>query len=124
MRFNIVYFWSAVVALGGFLFGFDTSVISGAEKAIQETWKLSSLAHGFTIASGLIGTVVGAIFVGDPAQRYGRRGVLFVIALLYFVCAIGCAVTDSWSVFVLARVLGGIGVGASSVVGPMYIAEV
>jgi len=123
MQLYRVYFWSFVVALGGLLFGFDTAVISGAEKAIQSLWQLSSVAHGFTIASGLIGTVLGAIFTAAPAQRYGRKATLYTIALLYLVCALGCAFTNSWGVFVVARMLGGVAVGASSVVGPMYIAE-
>lgn len=119
-----VYYWSFVVALGGFLFGLDTAVISGAEKAIQAYWNLSSVAHGFTIASGLIGTVIGAIFAGAPAQKYGRKKVLFVISVLYLLCALGCALTTDWLIFVIARILGGVAVGASSVVGPMYIAEI
>src|SRR5690606_10033776 len=123
MQLYRVYFWSFVVALGGLLFGFDTAVISGAEKAIQSLWQLSSVAHGFTIASGLIGTVMGAIFTAAPAQRYGRKATLYIIALFYLVCALGCAFTNSWGVFVVARMLGGVAVGASSVVGPMYIAE-
>lgn len=123
MQLYRVYFWSFVVALGGLLFGFDTAVISGAEKAIQSLWHLSSVAHGFTIASGLIGTVLGAIFTAAPAQRYGRKPTLYAIALLYLLCALGCAFTDSWAIFVVSRMLGGVAVGASSVVGPMYIAE-
>lgn len=118
-----VYFWSFVVALGGLLFGFDTAVISGAEKAIQELWQLGSAAHGFTVASGLIGTVIGAIFTAGPAQRYGRKATLYVVAILYLLCALGCALTSSWWVFIFARAIGGVAVGASSVVGPMYIAE-
>lgn len=123
MQLFRVYFWSFVVALGGLLFGFDTAVISGAEKAIQALWELSSVAHGFTVASGLIGTVLGAIFAAAPAQRYGRKPTLYVTALLYLLCALGCALTDSWSIFIISRMLGGVAVGASSVVGPMYIAE-
>lgn len=123
MQVYRVYFWSFVVALGGLLFGFDTAVISGAERAIQELWQLSSVAHGFTVASGLIGTVLGAIFAATPAQRYGRKPTLYVIALLYLLCALGCAFTGSWWVFILSRTVGGVAVGASSVVGPMYIAE-
>lgn len=123
MKTYNVYFWSFVVALGGLLFGFDTAVISGAERAIQNLWQLNSVAHGFTIASGLIGTVLGAIFAGHPAQRYGRKNTLFVVALLYLGCALGCALTSDWTIFVISRAIGGVAVGASSVVGPMYIAE-
>jgi len=113
-----------IAALGGFLFGFEVSVISGAEQTIQQLWKLDSFWLGFTVASSLIGTVLGSIAVGKPAQSYGRKPVLFTIAILYLVSALGCAAASSWLFFVLFRFLGGVAVGASSVVGPMYIAEI
>lgn len=113
-----------IAALGGFLFGFEVSVISGAEQTIQQLWQLDSFWLGFTVASSLIGTVLGSIFVGRPAQSYGRKPVLYIVALLYLISAIGCAISSSWVLFVFFRFLGGIGVGASSVVGPMYIAEI
>ena len=115
---------SLVAALGGFLFGFETAVISGAEKTIQQLWNLSAGWQGFTVASSLIGTVIGSIIAGMPAQRYGRKKVLTVIAILYLFSAIGCALTSVWMLFILFRFIGGIAVGASSVVGPMYISEV
>jgi sugar porter (SP) family MFS transporter len=115
---------SLIAALGGFLFGFETAVISGAEKTIQQLWNLSSGWQGFTVASSLIGTVIGSMIAGLPAQRYGRKKVLTVIAILYLFSAIGCAVTPVWFLFVLSRFIGGIAVGASSVVGPMYISEI
>lgn len=113
-----------VAALGGFLFGFDTAVISGVETTIQQLWQLDKFAHGFTIASALIGTVLGSIIAGRPAEVYGRKKILQVIGLLYLVTSLGSALTNSWHLFVLFRFLGGIGVGASSVVGPMYISEI
>jgi len=116
--------WSLVVALGGFLFGFDTAVISGVEKSIQELFQLNSFWHGVTISSALIGTVVGALTAGKPADRYGRRSVLFVVAILYAVSAFGSAITSSHLLFIIFRFLGGLAVGASSVAGPMYIAEI
>lgn len=119
-----VFTWSIIVALGGFLFGFDTAVISGAEKQIQELFQLSSLMHGFTISSALIGTVIGALISGKPADRFGRRPILFTIAALYVTTAIGSALANNVSSFIVFRFLGGIGVGASSVVAPMYIAEI
>ncbi|MBF9236816.1 sugar porter family MFS transporter [Hymenobacter sp. BT683] len=119
-----VFFWSLVVALGGFLFGFDTAVISGAEKAIQQLWGLSAVEHGFTIAIALIGTVFGAIFGGIPSDKLGRRKTLVFIAVLYLVSALGAALTSSWVLFVVFRFLGGLGVGASSVTAPLYISEV
>lgn len=113
-----------VAALGGFLFGFDTAVISGVETSIQQLWSLDKFAHGFTVASALIGTVVGAMVAGQPAEKYGRRRVLQAIGLLYLVTSLVTALTPSWFLFVVFRFLGGVGVGASSVVGPMYISEI
>ncbi len=121
---NIVFRSAIVAALGGFLFGFDTAVISGVEKSIQQLWVLDSFNHGFTIASALIGTVIGSLIAGIPAERFGRKKVLQGIGLLYLVTSIVTALTSSWEIFVMFRFLGGIGVGASSVVGPMYISEI
>jgi sugar porter (SP) family MFS transporter len=115
---------SLIAALGGFLFGFETAVISGAEKTIQKLWSLSSGWQGFTVASSLIGTVIGSLLAGYPAQRFGRKKTLMGIAILYLVSAIGCALTGKWILFVISRFIGGLAVGASSVVGPMYIAEI
>lgn len=115
---------SLIAALGGFLFGFETAVISGAEKTIQQLWNLSSGWQGFTVASSLIGTVIGSMIAGLPAQRYGRKKVLTVIAILYLFSAVGCALTPIWVLFITFRFIGGLAVGASSVVGPMYISEV
>ena len=115
---------SLIAALGGFLFGFETAVISGAEKTIQKLWSLSPGWQGFTVASSLIGTVIGSIIAGTPAQRYGRKKTLTGIAILYLVCAIGCSLTPIWVLFITFRFIGGLAVGASSVVGPMYISEV
>ncbi len=124
MKNSNVFFWSLVVALGGFLFGFDTAVISGAEKAIQQVWHLTPVEHGFTISIALIGTVFGAIFGGIPSDKLGRRQTLIWIAVLYFVSALGAALTQSWVAFLVFRFLGGLGVGASSVTAPLYISEV
>lgn len=115
---------SLIAALGGFLFGFETAVISGAEKTIQQLWSLSASWLGFTVASSLIGTVVGSLIAGIPAQKYGRKKVLTAIALMYLVSAIGCGLSQVWLLFVIFRFIGGIAVGASSVVGPMYISEI
>jgi sugar porter (SP) family MFS transporter len=113
-----------IAALGGFLFGFETAVISGAEKTIQQLWSLSDFLLGFTVAASLIGTVIGSMIAGKPAQRYGRKKVLLVIALMYLLSAIGCSLTPNWTLFIVFRMIGGIAVGASSVVGPMYISEI
>ena len=119
-----VLFWSIVTALGGFLFGFDTAVISGAEKAIQQLWNLNAFEHGFTISIALIGTVLGAMFGGIPSDRLGRRQTLRWIAVLYLVSAVGAALAPSWVPFMIFRFLGGLGVGASSVTAPLYISEI
>jgi len=113
-----------VAALGGFLFGFDTAVISGVEKSIQTLWSLDDFAHGFTVAAALMGTVIGALIAGRPAEKYGRKKILQAIGLLYLVTSLVTALTPAWSLFVVFRFLGGIGVGASSVVGPLYISEI
>jgi sugar porter (SP) family MFS transporter len=116
--------YAFVAALGGFLFGFDTAVISGVEKSIQTLWGLDKFTHGFTVASALIGTVLGSMLAGAPAERHGRKKVLQVIGLLYLVTSLVTALTPSWLPFIVFRFLGGVGVGASSVVGPMYISEI
>ncbi|MGM0946667.1 MAG: sugar porter family MFS transporter [Bacteroidota bacterium] len=119
-----VFFISITAALGGFLFGFDTAVISGAERAIQEVWLLSDWMHGWAIASALYGTVIGALFGGIPADRFGRKQSLLWIGLLYFISATGSAAAWDVTSFTLFRFIGGLGVGASSVVAPMYISEI
>lgn len=123
-RSNTAFRNAIVAALGGFLFGFDTAVISGVEKSIQQLWMLAGFAHGFTVASALIGTVIGSLIAGWPAEKYGRKKVLQAIGLIYLVTSLVTALTSSWELFVLFRFIGGIGVGASSVVGPMYISEI
>jgi SP family arabinose:H+ symporter-like MFS transporter len=119
-----VLFLSLVVALGGFLFGFDTAVISGAERDIQELWRLSDWTHGMAVAIALYGTVIGALFGGIPASKYGRKPALIWIGVLYFVSAVGSAVAPEVISFMFFRFIGGLGVGASSVVAPMYISEI
>ena len=119
-----VFFASLVAALGGFLFGFDTAVISGAEKSVQEVFNLDGFWHGFTVAIALIGTVFGALFAGKPADVLGRKKCLIVIGILYAVSAAGSALAGTWVPFLFYRFIGGLGVGASSVVGPMYISEI
>jgi sugar porter (SP) family MFS transporter len=119
-----VFLWSIVVALGGFLFGFDTAVISGAERAIQELWTLNVFEHGLTVSIALIGTVFGALFGGIPSDLLGRKKTLFWIAVLYTVSALGSALAFDWYSFLFFRFIGGLGVGASSVAAPLYIAEI
>jgi sugar porter (SP) family MFS transporter len=119
-----LYFWSLTSALAGFLFGFDTVVISGAEQAIQAQWKLSAALHGFALASALYGTVVGSLLGGWPTDRFGRKATLIGIGALYVVSAVGCAFAGGVGSFILARFIGGLGIGVSTVVAPLYIAEI
>ena len=124
MKHHRILFWSITVALGGFLFGFDTAVISGAEQDIQKIWGLNSFQHGLTVSIALIGTVFGALFGGIPSDRIGRKKTLFWVAVLYLISALGSALSTDWSLFMVFRFLGGLGVGASSVAAPMYISEI
>jgi MFS transporter, SP family, arabinose:H+ symporter len=119
-----IFFWSLTSALAGFLFGFDTVVISGAEKTIQTLWGLSPGLHGIAMASALYGTVVGALLGGWPADRFGRKATLLWIGVLYFVGAVGSALAPNVAVFIVARVIGGLGIGISTVVAPTYISEI
>ncbi|MCA6073498.1 sugar porter family MFS transporter [Fulvivirga sedimenti] len=125
MNFNRYVFLSAIVAaLGGFLFGFDTAVISGAEQEIQRLWQLTDLEHGLAVAIALYGTVLGALFGGIPANAIGRKQTLFWVGILYLVSAIGSALAPDEITFMIFRFIGGVGVGASSVAAPMYISEI
>lgn len=117
--------WSIVVALAGFIFGFDTVVISGANQPIKELWHTTPLFHGFFIMSmALWGTVLGAIFGGIPTEVYGRKKVLLWVGILFAVSAVGSAVANDPYVFSFFRFLGGVGIGVSSVVAPIYISEI
>lgn len=117
-------FWSITVALGGFLFGFDTAVISGGEQAIQSQWQLSDVLIGQMVAMALYGTIIGAFFGGIPADRFGRKQSLIWVAILYFISAVGSALAPEVYSLMFFRFIGGLGVGASSVVAPMYISEI
>jgi SP family arabinose:H+ symporter-like MFS transporter len=119
-----IFFWSLTSALAGFLFGFDTVVISGAEKTIQNLWGLSPGVHGIAMASALYGTVVGSLLGGWPADRFGRKATLLWIGILYVVGAVGSALATNVGMFIAARVIGGLGIGISTVVAPMYISEI
>ena len=124
VKLNRYLFGSALVAaLGGLLFGFDTAVISGTTDWLRNEFKLTDFSLGFTVASALIGTIIGSITVGKPADIVGRREILFMLSVLFFISAIGCSLAWGWWSFMTFRFLGGLAVGGASVVSPMYIAE-
>ncbi len=119
-----VIFWSITVGLGGMLFGMDMTVISGVEKTIKELWHLDDWTHGFAMATALYGTVLGAAFGGIPADKFGRKKTLFWIGLSFLISSIGAALANDVNSFMIFRFLGGLGIGASSVVAPIYISEI
>jgi sugar porter (SP) family MFS transporter len=120
-----IAYWAVVVAASGFLFGFDTAVISGADQPLQRLWGTSDLFHGlFIMSSALWGTVIGALFGNIPAERFGRKLSLIVIGVLYLVSALGSALAPDPYVFSFMRFIGGLGVGASSIVAPAFISEI
>jgi len=114
---------TAVGALGGLLFGFDTAVISGTTHSLTIAYGLSPKALGSTVAMALVGTVIGAMSAGIPGQKWGGRETLRVLAVFYVLSALGCAFAWNWHALLVARFLGGLGIGGSSVLGPVYIAE-
>lgn len=124
MRKHQLFLWSFTVSLGGFLFGFDTAVISGGEQVIQQQWSLSDTMLGQMVAMALYGTVIGALFGGIPTDRIGRKKTLFWIAILYLVSAAGSAFAPDVWWLMFFRFIGGLGVGASSIAAPMYISEI
>ena len=125
MSKNKLLLWSVVAALAGFIFGFDTVVISGANLPIKELWHTSPLFHGFFIMSmALWGTVIGAIFGGIPTEKFGRKKVLLWIGILFSISAIGSALAQGPYIFSFFRFIGGLGIGVSSVAAPTYISEI
>src|SRR6266516_3559339 len=125
MKLNWYLLKSTVVAaLGGLLFGFDTAVIAGTTHALTDTFRLSPAALGLTVSVALWGTILGSMFAGIPGDKIGRRDSLRVMAVLYVISSLGCALAWNWFALLLFRFIGGLGIGGSSVLGPMYIAEV
>lgn len=125
MKTKSIIYTSVVASLGGFLFGFDTIVISGAEQTIQQLWNLSDLFHGiFIMSMALWGTVLGALFGGIPCDRYGRKKTLVAIGVLYLLSALGTGLAPGPYVFSFARFIGGLGIGASTIAVPIYISEI
>jgi len=125
MKISVFLLRSTVVAaLGGLLFGFDTAVISGTTDWLKNTFELTNFWLGFTVSSALIGTIIGAIGIGRPSDILGRRRALSILAVLYFISALGSALAWNWYSFLIFRFIGGLGVGGASVVSPMYTAEI
>jgi len=117
-------FATVVSALGSFLFGFDTAVISGTTKFITQYFSLTDATLGMTVSIALWGTVIGSIVIGKPGDVFGRRVMLSTCGTLYFISALGCALANDWYVLLFSRFLGGLAIGAASVMAPMYIAEI
>ncbi len=119
-----LYLGSIIAALGGFLFGFDTVVISGAEQTIQKLWSLSDAQHGLAISAALWGTVLGSLIGGWPTDHFGRKRTLISIGLLFFISAMWSGLARNVISFMIARFIGGLGIGISTVVSPLYISEI
>src|SRR5271169_4628048 len=124
MKKHKLLLWSLTVALSGFLFGLDTAVISGAEQTIQKIWNLNNFTHGLAVSMALYGTVLGAMFGGVFADKLGRKTSLFWVGALFLVSALGSALSQDIYVFMSFRLIGGLCIGASSVVSPLYISEI
>ncbi|MCZ8197560.1 MAG: sugar porter family MFS transporter [Flavobacterium sp.] len=125
MKNSKLLYYSIVVALAGFLFGFDTVVISGADKQLQNLWHSSDLFHGLVVmSSALWGTVLGAIFGAIPTNSWGRKKTLIFIGVLFFLSALGCAFANEPYLFAFFRFIGGIGIGVSTIVAPSYVSEI
>jgi sugar porter (SP) family MFS transporter len=121
---HTLYLYTFVAALGGLLFGFDTAVISGTIPFITEFFDLNNTLLGYAVSSALIGCVIGAISVGKPGDLFGRRTMLRIMAVLFFVSAVGTGLANSLNIFVIFRFIGGLAVGGASVLSPMYISEI
>ena len=120
------YLWgiSLVAALGGFLFGFETGVVSGLTESVKEHFQLSDVSKGWFVSSAILGCILGAGCAGFMADRWGRKTVLFFTGILFTVGAIGCAYPYNWTAFIVVRIIGGAGIGAASMIVPLYIAEI
>lgn len=121
---NKLYYWSITSALAGFIFGFDTVVISGAEQTIQKLWGLSDGIHGLALGSALYGTVVGSLVGGWPTEKFGRKKTLFWVGIFYLIAAIGSGLAPEVWTLIAARFIGGLGIGISTIAAPLYISEI
>ena len=123
MKKNILLY-TFTAAIGGLLFGFDTAVINGALPFFSEHFALNGAMQGWSVSSGLIGCVIGAIFIGKPSDIFGSRSMLKFLAVLFIVTALGTGLAPNFSVFIIARIIGGIAIGGASVLSPIYISEI
>ncbi|RYD49460.1 MAG: MFS transporter, partial [Verrucomicrobiaceae bacterium] len=121
---NKLYYWSITSALAGFIFGFDTVVISGAEQTIQKLWGLSDVMHGLALGSALYGTVIGSLIGGWPTEKFGRKKTLFWVGVFYLIAAIGSGLAPEVWTLIAARFIGGLGIGISTIAAPLYISEI
>ena len=123
---NIGYvaFLSIVAALGGFLFGYDTAVISGTISKVAGQFGLNSLQSGWYVGSALVGSIMGVMAAGAMSDRIGRKKTMLISATLFTISAVGCALSANWDQLVIYRIIGGIGIGIVSIVCPLYISEV
>ena len=124
VNFTYLFILSMVAAIGGFLFGYDAAVVSGTISLVSKSFGLDQMQVGWFVGCALIGSIIGVLFAGELSDRYGRKITMIIAALFFSASGIGCAFTDSFSQLVLARILGGIGIGIVSIVSPLYISEV
>jgi MFS transporter, SP family, xylose:H+ symportor len=123
-RHGVLIRGAIIAALGGLIFGFDTAVISGANKALQSVFQLTEDGLGFTVSFAMLGTLIGSFAIGKPSDAWGRKNALYLLAIFFFVSAVGCGLARNWWEFLFARFLGGLAIGGVSMVTPMYIAEI
>ncbi len=119
-----LFLYTIVAALGGFLFGFDTAVINGALPFFRDHFQLDKVMEGWAMSSAILGCIIGAIGIGRPGDKYGRRYMLKITAILFLVSAIGTGIANNITLFIIFRIIGGLAVGGASVLSPMYISEV
>jgi sugar porter (SP) family MFS transporter len=119
-----LYLYTIVAALGGFLFGFDTAVINGALPFFRDYFQLDKVMEGWAMSSAIFGCIIGAIGIGRPGDKYGRRYMLKITAFLFFISAVGTGMANNITTFIIFRIIGGLAVGAASVLSPMYISEI
>ncbi|WP_339905262.1 MFS transporter, partial [uncultured Cyclobacterium sp.] len=122
--YSYIVFLSLVAAIGGFLFGYDTAVISGTISEVTEQFSLGAIAQGWYVGCALLGSIIGVSIAGGLADKYGRKRVMLLSAVLFSVSAVGCALAGTFNALIVYRIIGGAGIGMVSIVSPMYISEV